>query len=388
MAWMERAGEPGRLIRPLGEAVADFLGTDVVDLIERGFLDHGLRGGIGIPAEAADAVATSMIDGGEVRGEQAPLAEKLAAALVDGVEIEDLPDGNGPADCDHEHADADGDPSVEHHVLCDVAEKHDVFHGLVLTAGMFDFGFDRLAHGAVQRKIALAGLNGLADGTVRLVDRHNGRQPRSGVGRRGDAFDGLVGGGEKDGRPGNKECSLNRPARETKRLAFESVPAGDRAQAFDAELKHLETLHHFRLGITDGGGGLVVEISDLIPVELILGRVDARGERLGVLIEKTGGVGEAAFPGFEFPLQNFHLGGPQFLLALQRAQFPGKGKSLVVEAIDVVIERAAEIRVFLLGALQLANSFLERGAGAFNRIGGDGRGMGGGNARHGYGDCG
>ena len=49
------AGEALDAVVVLVEAVADFLGADVIDVVERGFLDELLLAAIDLAAEAADA---------------------------------------------------------------------------------------------------------------------------------------------------------------------------------------------------------------------------------------------------------------------------------------------------------------------------------------------
>jgi hypothetical protein len=72
-----------------------------------------------------------------------PLAEELLVALFDLVQVEEFFDGDGPADDNHDHADTDGDPAVEHHVVGDIAEKHDVFHHVASTGLFTAFDFTK-----------------------------------------------------------------------------------------------------------------------------------------------------------------------------------------------------------------------------------------------------
>jgi hypothetical protein len=60
-----------------------------------------------------------------------------------------------------------------------------------------------------------------------------------------------------------------------------------------------------------------------------------------------------------------------------RCGVPGEGERLVVEAVDVTVERAAQVGVFALGLVQLLDGLVEVGAGLFDRALAAGRVAGG-----------
>ena len=114
------------------ETVADLIGTDLIDVEQGRFFNHGLLRGIHLATERTDAGFVLRIKGGQVRGKHLPLAEEDLRALFDRVEVKEFFNRDGPADDDHDGADADGDPAVEHHVIGNVAEERKVLHQVAL----------------------------------------------------------------------------------------------------------------------------------------------------------------------------------------------------------------------------------------------------------------
>ena len=129
------AGEAGLLIFPGSEAIGNFLRANVVNAIEWRVLDDGLATRIRAAAKAGDAGLILVVDGGEVSRYSFPFTQEKLRGFLDLVEVIKFLDGDCPTHNDHQDADADGDPAVEHHVFRDVSKEHDVLHGSSASVG-------------------------------------------------------------------------------------------------------------------------------------------------------------------------------------------------------------------------------------------------------------
>ena len=95
-----------------------------------------------------------MVEGGQIAGHLLPLPDEFLAAFLNFVQIEEFFDGNRPADRCHDRAEKDDHPAVEHHVLGDVSEEHDVLKRGIVTAApaaLVLAGDDQFCAGVIAR---------------------------------------------------------------------------------------------------------------------------------------------------------------------------------------------------------------------------------------------
>ena len=167
--------------------------------------------GTDVTTHRFDTLLVAVVECGEITGELFPLLQKDLTPLLDAVEIVELFDRDHPTEDNHDNTDTDRDPAVEHHVLGDITEEHDVLESLVVTGGF----------------ATLVSSDGDEFGTLRRAGLRCRKEPQHRSGKRGRVDLELVEfTGESSARLGtgpDKGISLHRGERFWNRAILTSI---------------------------------------------------------------------------------------------------------------------------------------------------------------------